>query len=144
MSDSNNPLSGAPDNKLVPAGAWKEIVKICPGGVPLAYLQEIFLIECHIAGTTQTTHIKAIEKLTANLGPGSLVRFQREPQNPHDSLAILILNEQDRKIGYVPREKNEILARLMDAGKLLFGQIVDKERIEQWLKITIKVFMRDI
>jgi len=129
------------DASLIPVSVWKDIVQSCKGGgAPLPYLQEIFLIECHIAGTT---HIEGIEAKTEHLAPGSPVMFQREPQNPADPLAILILNEQKAKIGYVPRDKNEVLARLMDAGKLIFGQIVAKEYVEDWLKITIKVLMRD-
>ena len=34
-----------------------------------------------------------------------------------------------------PRAKNEALARLMDAGKLLFGRLEDKEWQGEWLKI---------
>jgi len=41
-------------------------------------------------------------------------------------------------------DKNEILARLMDAGKLIFGRVEKKEKVDDWVKITIKVFMRDV
>ena len=68
----------------------------------------------------------------------------READNKFDSLAIQILNEQDERIGYVPREKNEVLARLMDGGKLVFGQVQSKELIGDWVKIVIKVFLKDV
>lgn len=47
------------------------------------------------------------------------------------------------KIGYVPRQDNAIFARLMDAGKLLFGKITEKEKKGAWVKIYIKVFLRE-
>lgn len=56
----------------------------------------------------------------------------------------MILDEASHHLGYVPRVKNEALARLMDAGKLLFGRIDSKTWQGEWLKVEIQVFMRDI
>jgi len=50
---------------------------------------------------------------------------------------------KDKKLGYIPRDKNEILSRLMDAGKLIYGTVYKKERIGKWLKITIRIFLSD-
>ena len=47
------------------------------------------------------------------------------------------------RLGYVPREDNKIAARLMDAGKILFGRISMKEKKGSWIKIHIKVFLRE-
>ena len=47
------------------------------------------------------------------------------------------------KLGYVPREDNKIAARLMDAGKILFGRILMKEKQGSWIKIYVKVFLRE-
>jgi hypothetical protein len=33
---------------------------------------------------------------------------------------------------------------LMDAGKLLFGKLETKEWVEKWLKVTVRVFMKDL
>ncbi len=43
----------------------------------------------------------------------------------------------------VLQKKNEVLARLMDAGKLIFGKLEAKEWIDDWLKLDVRVFMRD-
>ncbi len=56
----------------------------------------------------------------------------------------MILNEKGEKLGYVPRQKNEVLARLMDAGKLVFGKAEKQEWVESWLKIDIRTYMRDM
>ena len=53
-------------------------------------------------------------------------------------------DDKGRKIGYVPRAKNEALARLMDAGKLLFGKLVAKEWKDNWLRIEVKIYLRDL
>ncbi len=47
------------------------------------------------------------------------------------------------KIGYVPRQDNVIFARLMDAGKLLFGKITEKEKKGKWVRISIAVFLHE-
>lgn len=109
-------------------------------GAPKPFAKEILLIECTVAGTTHVP-VKDIEP---DLTPGSVLILQREPANPHDPLAIRIHDEKGRKIGYVPRAKNEVLARLMDAGKLLFGKLVAKEWRDNWLRIEARIHMRDL
>ena len=47
------------------------------------------------------------------------------------------------KIGYVPREDNVVFSRLMDAGKLLYGRISEKEVRGTWIKINIKIFLHE-
>lgn len=109
-------------------------------GLPLPFVKEIFLLECHIAGTTHLDLFKIESELTLQ----ELLIFRREPQNQYDSLAILILDKEGHKLGYVPKENNEVPARLMDAGKLLFGRLEHKEWQQRWLKLRIRVFMRDM
>ena len=112
-------------------------------GLPMPFIKEIFLMECHVAGTTYVDLTDIEPKLVAD---APLV-FKREPGNPHDSLAIQIYAEHGDRIGYVPKAKNEVLARLMDAGKLIFGKLVSKgwEGYDgKWLKLQIKVYMRDL
>ncbi len=40
--------------------------------------------------------------------------------------------------------KNEILSKLMDAGKLLFGRLDEKNWFGRWLKLDIQVYLRDL
>ena len=55
----------------------------------------------------------------------------------------MIRTQNGIKIGYIPKANNLIFARLMDAGKLLFGKIESKEMRETWLRIEIKVYLQD-
>ena len=75
---------------------------------------------------------------------GTVLVLKREPANPHDALAIMILTEKGHHLGYVPRAKNEALARLMDAGKLLFGKVESKQWHGEWLKVELRVYLRDL
>ena len=83
------------------------------------------------------------DDIEPSLSLDDLLLLRREPDNRHDERAILILDETGRKLGYVPRAKNEVLSRLMDAGKPMFGRLRCKEWINDWLKVDIQVYMQD-
>ena len=106
-----------------------------------AFGQRIFLIETLVAGTT---HLKDDPRaLEAALHQGDRLGCYREPDNPHDDKAISVRSAEGRKMGYVPRDTNEILARLMDAGKIIYGTVRDKEFVGKWLKITMEIYLDD-
>ena len=109
-------------------------------GLPKPFVQEVELLNCNIAGTT-FLNLKDIEP---NLKKNQLLVLKREPKNKYDDKAILILTEDGQKLGYVPQEKNEILSKLMDAGKLLFGRLDEKNWFGRWLKLDIQVYLRDL
>lgn len=104
------------------------------------FSNNIYLIDAHIAGTSHVENIKDIEP---SLTIDKKLKFLREPNNEYDDRAIKIVDENDNKIGYVPRNKNEILSRLMDGGKVLYGTIYDKEFFGEWIKITIQIYLED-
>lgn len=108
--------------------------------IPKPFEQDIFLFDTYVAGTT---HIEGIEELEPHLLEDDRLEFFREPDNQYDKQAIVIKTVDGVKIGYVPRQDNAIFARLMDAGKLLFGKITSKEKKGAWVKIYIKVFLRE-
>jgi hypothetical protein len=104
------------------------------------FSKDIFLIEVHIAGTT---HIDNMNELEPKLVEGLEVVFFREPDNQYDKNAIVVKDKEGNKLGYVPRAKNEILSRLMDAGKLVFGKVKSKEIIDKWVKIEMEIYLKD-
>lgn len=109
-------------------------------GLPMPFAKEIFLIDTHVAGTTH----RNLEGVEPNLKSGDLLCFKRDPGNKHDALAIQIFDEDGHDLGFVPKVKNEVLARLMDAGKLIFGKLENKNWRGSWLELSIRVFMREI
>ena len=48
------------------------------------------------------------------------------------------------KIGYVPKADNIVFSRLMDAGKLLYGKVISKEILDNWIKINIEIYLHEI
>jgi len=98
--------------------------------------QEIVLFSSHIAGTS---HIAGMDKLESRLAEGDRLCFFREQNNPYDSRAIVVKMTDGTKIGYIPQTDNIKLSNMMDAGKLLFGRIVSKEKVKRWHKIEIMI-----
>ena len=103
------------------------------------FAREIMLLECQIAGATH----RDIKHVEPSLVPGCLLSLKREPTNEHDHLTVMIFNEAGAPLGYVPRAKNEVIARLMDAGKLLFARLGSKEWQGDWLRAEVQIFLRD-
>lgn len=108
--------------------------------VPKPFERDIFLFDTYVAGTS---HIEGIDELEPYLNVGDRLDFFREPDNAYDSQAIAVKTTDGVKIGYVPKLDNVVFARLMDAGKLLFGKIIEKEKKGKWLKLDIKIFMKE-
>ena len=108
--------------------------------IPKPFERDIFLLDTHVAGTT---HIEGIDELEPYLKSGDRLNLFREPDNSYDEFAILIKTMDGVKIGYIPQKDNIIFARLMVAGKLLFGKITEKEKKGNWLRIKIQVFMHE-
>ena len=109
-------------------------------GLPKPFVQEVELLNCNIAGTTFLN----LEDIEPKLKKHQLLVLKREPKNEYDDYAILILTEDGQKLGYVPQEKNEVLSNLMDAGKLLFGKLNEKTWVDDWLKLDVQVYLRDL
>ncbi|MFR2892688.1 HIRAN domain-containing protein [Peptoniphilus grossensis] len=108
--------------------------------LPKPFERDIYLFDTYVAGTT---HIKGIEKIGESLKDDDRLVFYREPENEHDPQAIRIETLGKEKIGYVPRQDNVIFSRLMDAGKVLFAKVVEKEMRGKWLKIKIKIYLHE-
>ncbi|MBQ6094505.1 MAG: HIRAN domain-containing protein [Lachnospiraceae bacterium] len=100
--------------------------------------REIFLFDSYIAGTT---HIED-ESILSEIKEGTKVIMRRE-DNRFDDNAILILDEKQRKLGYVPEKDNVVFARLMDAGKLLIGKVNKHVMKGSFHQIGIGIYLVD-
>jgi hypothetical protein len=101
------------------------------------FSREIYLLTITIAGTS---FCEKLEELEPQLKAPLALKMIRQSQNEHDKQAIGIYHGPDH-IGWVPREDNPVISRLMDAGKAFFCRIEESKRMGNWLKIKAKVFM---
>ena len=118
------------------------ILNLAKSGLDLRkpFSRQIYLISASVAGAF---YVDDIYDLLDEMKIGSKLRFVREPDNKYDKLAILVKDQDNNKLGYVPREKNPILARLMDAGKLIYGTVKEINNDDNYINIEMEIFMDD-
>ncbi len=104
---------------------------------PLSH--EILLFDSYVAGTTFVKDPSGIEELKV----GDRLALQREPDNRFDGNAILVLDGQKRRLGYIPEKDNIVFSRLMDAGKYLVAKVVRLETKGSFRQINISIYLVD-
>ena len=109
------------------------------GDIIKPLIREIQLFDTWIAGTT---HLEDKSVLKA-LKEGDELVLQRE-NNQFDSMAILVLNAEKKKLGYVPEKDNAVFSRLMDAGKTLKAKVGKIEEKGTWTKVNIGIYLVDL
>ena len=102
------------------------------------FQKEILVLECLVAGTS----FRKLNEVEPNLSSTVKINIVREAANEFDPFAVA-LHFADTKLGYIPKEKNEVIARLMDAGKSFYATMEAKSWEGNWLKLKVKVFMKD-
>lgn len=128
----NEIVKASPD-EIVPVVEKEGLDKIIK---PL--VQEIHLFDSYIAGTTHLDDKSVLEAMKI----GDKLSLYRE-DNKFDKNAILIMNADKKKLGYVPEKDNLIFARLMDAGKLLCARITKIELKGDFYKVAIGIYLVD-
>ena len=101
--------------------------------------REIYLFDSFIAGTTYLKDPDVLKKAAV----GDTLTLRRESGNRFDSNAILILNAEGEKYGYIPEKDNIVFARLMDAGKLLEAKIKNIQAKGSFTMISIGIYLVD-
>jgi hypothetical protein len=115
------------------------LAALSKGGISINVMpKDILVLECLVAGTS-FRRLKEVESL---LQTEVKLKMKREVDNKFDEFAVALYFENE-KIGYIPRDKNEVIARLLDAGKSFFAGIKAKEWEGNWLKIEVKIYLKD-
>ncbi len=104
---------------------------------PLSH--EILLFDSYIAGTAYIED----EAVFDEIREGDKLVLKREPENRFDGNAILVLDSQKRKLGYIPEKDNIVFARLMDAGKYLTAKVNDIDPYGSFRRISISIYLVD-
>ena len=107
--------------------------------VRAAVPREILLARMHVAGTAYYDAETAVD----HLRHGQRLALRRQPENRYDALAIEVFGPEGHKLGYVPRQCNEMPARLMDAGKRLSARTESIEQRGSWLDIQVSLHLDD-
>ncbi|WP_165170336.1 MULTISPECIES: HIRAN domain-containing protein [unclassified Adlercreutzia] len=100
---------------------------------------------CLVKGTTVagTRHVAGVRDLVGGLQAGSRLAFERDRDNLYDEWAVRVLDGARNRIGYVSCECNEVVARLMDGGKHVFGVFEGASQVESWTRVEMGVYLDD-
>lgn len=101
-------------------------------------VKEIHLFDTYIAGTT---HIED-QSVFDDIETGTKLTLVRE-ENKFDDKAIMVLDPEKRKLGYIPEKDNLVFSRLMDAGKLLMAKIASHDVKGTFHRIGIGIYLVD-
>lgn len=118
------------------------LLKLVAGGGSISFKtfeEDILALASIVAGTSYQNLTEIEKKIIVG---ESKLSLQREPDNEFDQFAILVLFE-NQKIGYIPKAKNQTIARLMDAGKEFYSKVTSKHWEGKWLRMDLEVFMKD-
>lgn len=95
--------------------------------------REIHLLDFIVAGTT---FCKEFDKKDQDFIKEGMTLIVKREDNKHDANAIALYVD-DIKIGYVPKAKNEVLAKLLDGGKFLVSRVKHAQYKDGWEKICL-------
>ncbi len=80
------------------------------------------------------------ESVEQQLKSGDSLKLNAEPRNPHDEFAVEILTKNNVKLGYVPKNDNKALIRLLQQSTKVEANIeeIDLEEVS-WLRLWVGV-----
>lgn len=97
---------------------------------------------CEDVVVAGTSHIVGIDDVLDGIELPADVKLVRDAGNLHERWAIKVMHE-GKRLGFVPCDVNEILARLMDGGKKLAGTVFEREVRGRWNKLHMEVTLVD-
>ena len=99
--------------------------------------RKIYLQQFFVAGFRHYAGMQLLPEMEVN----DFLELRREPENAYDEFAIGLYWQQE-KIGFIPAEENEMLARLLDAQALpLLAVITHLNReVKPWENVVAAVY----
>ena len=110
------------------------------GKLPISELilkRKVYLLHCFVAGFRYYSGMDLLNEMEVN----DFLELRREPNNKYDEFAIALYWQQE-KIGFIPADSNETIARLLDAEALpLLASITHlNKEVEPWENVVVAVY----
>lgn len=81
-------------------------------------------------------------KILSNLNPGDTLNVIPETENKYDNRAIRLETQSGKKLGYIPRDSNEIPSNILKENQKLTAKIKEIYPTEpDWYKVFIELFL---
>ncbi len=133
------PLAPAP-GMLVRAICWLtgRIKEVYPAEPQENALSWVFLQQTRAAGT----FYHDLGEKKPMLGFWDELTLQREPDNAYDPRAVAILTSDGDMLGYIPRDRNQDIAALLDAGEQMQARLIFKFLQDSSQEYILRVYTR--
>ncbi len=100
-------------------------------------MKQLYLDDFYISGLRYYEAVMVWDKIKI----GTKLRLEYEPDNPYDEWAVAIYLE-DYKLGYIPRQSNAFIARLLKLGytnmfELYISQVCQDEDPSQQVRVVL-------
>lgn len=118
------------------AGIGAGLVAVLFGrGERIPQLRRVVLNRCNVAGFEYHEGLEVRDQIRA----GDELDVVREPENPFDWYAVA-LYWKGRQIGYVPRDENRHLSRMLREGLRLVATVTEvRPEAETWEAVRVDV-----
>lgn len=100
--------------------------------------RQLLLLSCQIHGSHYYDCLNLLNQSTLHIGERLTLR--REPDNGYDSHAIEVLTQQGKKLGYIPKHSNQVIAKLLDQNCHIEA-FIDKILTTAWEPVSICVYL---
>ncbi len=102
--------------------------------------RRILLLRTNVAGIQYYSGLSLVD--AGYIAEGQRLILRREPDNPYDWNAIEVFTERGDKVGYIPRDRNEVLASMMDQGISVYAVVyaINRDTIP-WDMLHVEVYM---
>ena len=101
------------------------------GELPKPFAKDILLTTFELQDPVFGTTAKEMD-----LPHGCRLQLFRDRKNRYDKNSIVLKNAAGDRVGFVPISKNEILARLLEAGKVLYATVTQAQKA-----VKIKIYL---
>ena len=131
---------------LVRLGGASALARMGEGGPPLAevgdpFAQQICLFERVVV--SGAGYQPGYERVVEELAVGDELTFVRDHGNAQSCWAVRAYVPSGERLGWAPCECNEIVARLMDAGKRLYGKVSGMRKRGRMTVVEMDVYLDD-
>ncbi|MGJ7029565.1 HIRAN domain-containing protein [Niabella hirudinis] len=112
-------------------------LSVLPRGIVKQY-HRIYLLQSFVRGFRFYEGMRLLDQMQE----GDMLQMVREPENQFDTSAIA-LHFNKHRIGYIPREDNELLSKLMDAEVLQMQAEIThlKKEAKAWENVHVAVYV---
>lgn len=102
------------------------------------FYKKRLLLRCRLRGIF---YYEAASLFAADaLKIGQALCLKREVANPHDYFAVAVYHQNGKKIGYLPREQNRVIANLLDQCEnlsIIITDIAENKTIKRPISVEI-------